>query len=55
MITKIDTGNTTGIERNLDELNRVVIPIEILKQQAPKSKKLSIYPLKNGVYIEFDK
>lgn len=55
MITKIDTGNTTGIERNLDELNRIVIPMEILRKQLPKSKKVSIYPLKDGIYLEFDK
>lgn len=55
MVTQIDTGNTMGITRQLDELNRIVIPMEILKEQNLRSKKVAIYPLKDGVYIGFDK
>lgn len=55
MITTIDTGNTIGIKRSIDELNRIVIPMEILREQKLKSKKVAVYPLENGVYIRFDK
>lgn len=55
MITQIDTGNTMGITRELDDLNRVVIPMEIIKQQHLKTKKVTIYPLKDGIYVAFDK
>lgn len=55
MITQIDTGNTVGITRELDDLNRVVIPMEIIKQQHLKTKKVAIYPLKDGIYVAFDK
>lgn len=55
MVTQIDTGNVMGITRQLDDLNRVVLPMEILKQQNLRSNKVAIYPLKDGVYIEFDK
>ena len=55
MVTHIDTGNTMGITRELDDLNRIVIPMEIIKQQPLRSKKMAIYPLKDGVYIAFDK
>lgn len=55
MVTQIDTGNTMGITRELDDLNRIVIPMEIIKQQHLRSKKMAIYPLKDGVYIAFDK
>lgn len=55
MFTQIDTGNTRGITRELDNLNRIVIPMEIIKQQNLRSNKVAIYPLKDGVYIGFDK
>lgn len=55
MITQIDTGNTMGITRSIDELNRVVIPMEILKEQNLRSRKVYVFPLKDGVYIKFDK
>lgn len=54
MVTHIDTGNIMGITRNFDDLHRVVIPMEIIKQHELKSSRVSIYPLKKGVYIEFD-
>ena len=55
MVTQIDTGNTMGITRELDDLNRVVIPMEIIKKQPLKTKRVAIYPLKDGVYVAFDK
>ena len=55
MVTQIDTGNTIGITRTIDELNRVVIPMEILREQKLKSKKVAVYHLNDGVYIRFDK
>lgn len=54
MVTQIDTGNTIGITRPIDEVNRVVIPMEILKQQNLKSRTVKVYPLKGGLYVEFD-
>ena len=55
MVVQIDIGNTMGITRHLDELNRIVMPMEIIKEQNLRSKKVAIYPLKDGVYIGFDK
>ena len=57
MVTQIDTGNTIGWTRELDDLNRVVIPMEIIKEQKPnlKSKRVALFPLKNGIYVQFDK
>ena len=55
MVTQIDTGNTMGITRELDELNRIVIPMEIIKHQPLRTKKVAIFPLKDGVYVAFDK
>lgn len=54
MVTQIDTGNVMGITRNFDDLHRVVIPMEILKQHDLRSSRVAIYPLKKGIYIEFD-
>ena len=54
MFTKIDTGNTKGITRKFDELNRIVIPMEILKERKLSSKRVEIFNLENGIYIEFD-
>lgn len=55
MVTTIDTGNTIGITRPIDSLGRIVIPMEILKEQKPKSKRVAIFPLENGIYVKFDK
>ena len=54
MVTQIDTGNIMGITRNFDDLHRVVIPMEIIKQHELKSSRVAIYPLQKGVCIEFD-
>lgn len=51
MKAEIDTGNTKGIKRDLDELGRVVIPMEIRKEF--NSKTVEIYTLERGVYLEF--
>ena len=55
MVTQIDTGNTMGITREIDPLGRFVITKEVLRMQNLKSKKVAIFPLKNGIYVEFDK
>ena len=55
MVTHIDTGNTMGITRKLDDLNRIVLPMELIREQPLRSKRVAMYPLKNGIYIEFDK
>ena len=49
----INTGNTLGITRKIDELGRVVIPIEYRNKLKLKEKDpVEIYLLKNGIYIE---
>lgn len=51
-IINIDLGNTRGIKRHLDNLGRIVIPMEFRKELNIKRKdKLSIYLLEDGVYI----
>ena len=55
MVTKIDTGNIMGIVRKIDDLNRIVLPSEVVREQDLRSRKVAIYPLRNGVYLEFDK
>lgn len=48
----INTGNTVGLIRRLDELGRVVIPVEYRSKLNLKEKDpVEIYLLKNGVYI----
>lgn len=49
----INTGNTVGTTRNLDELGRIVIPAEYRKKLQIKEKDtVEIYLLKDGVYIK---
>ena len=49
---KINTGNTVGLVRRLDELGRIVLPIEYRKKLKMKEKEeVEIYLLKNGIYI----
>lgn len=55
MQTLIDTGNTIGITRPMDELNRIVIPMEIIRQHKLRTRVVRVYSLKDGVYMEFDK
>lgn len=49
----INTGNTKGIVRKLDELGRIVLPMEFRKELNLKEKSpVAIYLLENGFYIE---
>ena len=48
----INTGNTVGLIRRLDELGRVVLPVEYRNKLKLKEKDpVEIYLLKNGIYI----
>lgn len=48
----IDLGNTRGLKRRLDNLGRIVIPMEFRKElNIKREDKLSIYLLEDGVYI----
>ena len=50
---EIDTGNTLGLTRKIDDLGRVVLPAEfrdILGLQ-PKDP-VNIYLVENGFYVE---
>lgn len=50
---KIDLGNTRGITRPLDNLGRIVIPMEFRKELNISEKdKLSIYLLEDGLYVK---
>ena len=48
----IDLGNTRGLKIRLDNLGRIVIPMEFRKElNIKREDKLSIYLLEDGVYI----
>lgn len=50
---EINTGNTLGLTRKIDELGRVVLPMEFRKQLDLKPKdEVSIYLVENGFYVE---
>lgn len=50
---EVDTGNTEGIKRKLDNLGRIVLPIEFRKELGLEPKDpVKIYLLKNGFYVE---
>lgn len=50
---EIDTGNTIGLTRKLDELGRVVLPMEFRRELGLNIKdSVKIYLLENGFYIE---
>lgn len=51
MKVTIDTGNTKGVIRKIDDLSRITIPKEFKKDH----KVGSVYGLENGVYIRFIK
>ena len=52
MIT-IDTGNTKGVKRKIDELGRIVLPKEFRDELKLKEKdSVEIYLLENGFYVE---
>lgn len=49
----INTGNTKGVTRKLDELGRIVIPKEFRNEINLKIKdSVEIYLLENGIYIQ---
>lgn len=49
----IDTGNTIGVKRHLDNLGRVVLPKEFRKVLDLKEEdSVEIFLLKNGLYIK---
>lgn len=50
---KINLGDTVGIESKVNTEGRLLIPISLRKKYKIDSKTiLTIYPLKNGFYIE---
>lgn len=50
---KIDTGETIGIIRRLDELGRVVFPKEFRNKLELKEKdEVEIFLLKDGFYVK---
>ena len=50
---EINTGNTRGITRCVDDLGRIVIPMEFRKELRLNIKDpVNIYLLENGVYVE---
>lgn len=50
---KIDTGETIGIIRKLDELGRVVFPKEFRNTLGLKEKdEVEIFLLKDGFYVK---
>lgn len=52
-MVEINKGNTRGIVRSIDELGRVVLPMEFRKELGLKPKDpVRIYLLENGFYIE---
>ena len=49
---EIKIGNTKGISRKLDNLGRIVLPMEFRKEIGLKPKDpVEIYLLENGFYI----
>lgn len=49
---EINIGNTKGISRKLDNLGRIVLPMEFRKEIGLKPKDpVEIYLLENGFYI----
>lgn len=52
-IRVINVGNTKGLTRRLDELGRVVLPVEFRKELKLNPRdSVSIYLLPTGFYIE---
>ena len=49
---EINIGNSKGISRKLDNLGRIVLPMEFRKEIGLKPKDpVEIYLLENGFYI----
>lgn len=50
---KINTGNTRGLTRKLDELGRIVLPKEFRKTlKLEEGEKMEIFLLRDGFYIK---
>ena len=50
---EIDTGNTSGLTRKIDDLGRVVLPSEFRSELGLKPRDaVNIYLLENGFYVE---
>lgn len=50
---EIDTGNTLGLTRKIDDLGRIVLPAEFRDALGLKSKDpVNIYLVENGFYVE---
>lgn len=50
---EINTGNTMGLTRKIDDLGRIVLPMEFRKELGLKPKDpVNIYLLENGFYVE---
>lgn len=50
---QVDTGNTRGLERKIDELGRVVLPMEFRKTLNLNIKDpVEIFLLEDGFYIK---
>ena len=47
---QIDTGNTKGITRKVDKINRIVIPTEFLKAIGVTTE-VEIYLVEEGIFI----
>lgn len=56
-IIKVNLGNTKGVKRKIDELNRIVIPMEFIEDlKIEKREKLEIYQINNnGIFIRKEK
>lgn len=49
----IDTGNTRGVRRKLDRLNRVTIPVEFFNElKLERDSDVEIYLLDEGLFIK---
>lgn len=50
---KIDIGNTIGVRRKLDELGRIVIPMEFRKTlDLGDRAEVEVFLLKNGFFVK---
>ena len=52
---EVDTGETKGISRKIDELGRITIPMEYRKEldiNADDREWLEIYLLDDGIFIK---
>ena len=50
---EVNTGETIGIKRKLDNLGRVVIPIEFRKELDIKVlDKIEIFLVKDGIFLK---